>query len=855
MDFFSKKKKDDEFILNIENEQMFKIHNINVESKSIKSVDALTPDEVLDNKQRLVSSAESTGALEALKKRLTAVAERGADFNEPSEINEVPEKASVSNLSVKPDKKVSLLDKCMPYILDENGKEVVDSKPIYKLQSVADILKADSEKTIERLSQKYDIAFDNLGYTPNIAKTQKTKNEEEKPKEEESKEKKSTVPDEKLLIRNIQSNVPFVISDIDIPEIKIEEPMNKDISNTATITFTPVSNGDSGTSHISVSSQTRPIDLTGELVRMPETIEEKEREEIQLENNEFEDFVPNDEYTPDRDGAKLIRKLFIKKRRAFLQTVLSIFLTLILVIAKIPAVTEVLYVNIIGNIICTCLVGIITIINLDIFVSFARVFRRDCKPDSFVAFASLFTLGYLVFSLLKNNVSVDMIILLAVILSFRALTKFLKASYMISNLKTVSSSGEKSAVRFISDNAVTFAMAKNSIEGDVLIAAPKKVSFVEDYMKYSSFGVILDGKLRIITVVSLLLSAIIGFACAFYFDGLIYGLYAAAAIQCFTALPTVFLIDNLPLYAAAKKLNRKNAMIAGKTGAEYTEMANAIVLNARDIFPSGTVTLQQIKVLSENDLQDTIIRAASLTENLSSTLAPIFKKIAGTSDIMVLPDSDTVKYEDKMGISGWVDNRLLFIGNRTLMEAHGIDVPPLEVDRKILRSGYFPVYVATGDKACAMLVIQYNVDAYVARELRRLTSAGVTLLINSSDQNLTEEMICDYLGLYDDSVKVMTAAGCHMYNNSISEAESISAPAAYKGSTMVLATVMNCALKIKRANLLLTILHIISLVLGVVLFAYTSLSGSGNLMSETSVLVYTLISTIASYLIYLTSKP
>lgn len=43
---------------------------------------------------------------------------------------------------------------------------------------------------------------------------------------------------------------------------------------------------------------------------------------------------------------------------------------------------------------------------------------------------------------------------------------------------------------------------------------------------------------------------------------------------------------------------------------------------------------------------------------------------------------------------------------------------------------------------------------------------GITMLIDSSDPNLTEEMICDYMGLYDDSVKVMSTAGCHMYKNS-----------------------------------------------------------------------------------------
>lgn len=208
-----------------------------------------------------------------------------------------------------------------------------------------------------------------------------------------------------------------------------------------------------------------------------------------------------------------------------------------------------------------------------------------------------------------------------------------------------------------------------------------------------------------------------------------------------------------------------------------------------------------------------------------------------------------------MGISGWVDNKLLFIGNRTLMEAHGIEVPSVEVDRKILRKGLFPVYVATENKACALITVRYTVRPDIARELRRVSALGVTMLINSSDPNMTEEMICDYFGLYEDSVKVMSAAGCHMYKNAVTPNESCFAPAAYKGNPMGLAAIIGNAGKIKKSNLTLTVLYVVLSVLGAVLFAYMSFDGSGSLMSGASVLLYSLISTAVSYILYLTQKP
>lgn len=52
------------------------------------------------------------------------------------------------------DEKESLLHKCMPYIVDDEGKDAsVPSEPLYRLESVADILRSDSEDTLSRLSK------------------------------------------------------------------------------------------------------------------------------------------------------------------------------------------------------------------------------------------------------------------------------------------------------------------------------------------------------------------------------------------------------------------------------------------------------------------------------------------------------------------------------------------------------------------------------------------------------------------------------------------------------------------------------------------------------------------------------
>ena len=891
MSFFSKKQNEELFsLLESDSDNSFYLGD----HSAPRPEHALTPDEVLGfSSNSEEGEITSTDALESLKKRMLEAksdkkpdgypaptadysvestsahgtkSESTADnghfdldtfsesFKKIKSEKQSPDNMQPAASKETPSREKSLLEKCRPFILDDDGGDsAMRSAPTYKLESVAEILNNESKKTLDKLSEKYEIAFDDLG------KYSKTETPVKSPAETESSDKSEQEVFDDVVpampkVQHIQTNVSNIISDIDIgaSSVKSDEPP---MHSTSTIKFTPVSDADN-TARISVSSQTRPIDLTGELTGLPETDESSTESEVQLEQSEFEEYIPKEEFTDEKDAKRFLRQLSLKKRAAFLRTVFSVFLLLLLSAAKLPFMSEILLSNTkAANIICTAVLGIITLINADMFKSLPKIFSRRANPDVLAVTASLSVIAYSVAAILKNEIALDLILLGAAILSVRALCSFMSAAYMLSGFKQISASSPKRAVKLIGDQAVTFAMAKNSIDGDVLAAAPQKSRHINDYMKYSTFRVFLAGKLPIVTVISLLLSLIVGFACASYFDGILYGFYSAAAILCFAAVPIIFMVDSLPLYSSSKRLSRFGAMIAGKTGAERIENANAVVFGADELFPSGTVQLHQLKLLSDNSIDDTIIRAASLTEAMSSPLAPIFKKIAGTGGNVVLPNSDTVKYEDRMGISGWVDNRLLFIGNRTLMEAHGIEVPSVEVDRKILRQGLFPVYVASQDKACALLTVRYTVREDIAKELRRVSALGVTMLINSSDPNMTEEMICDYIGLYDDSVKVMSAAGCHMYKNAVTPASACSAPAAYKGNPMGLAAIISNASRIKKSNILLTVLYVISSVLGAVLFTYMSFDGSGSLMSGVTILLYSLASTAVAYILYLTQKP
>lgn len=871
MGFFSKNKQYDiGFIINSDDD------NIKISGDKNMAPHAITPEEVSDiwvlgDEQE--QDYQTTSALDSLKRRMNVSAQSNSVKEMPSAEPPKPPKANAQPNSESTDQKAedgekSLLEKLHRYTVDEQGHDLSKStEPLYHLESVAEILKSKGEDTIKNLSKKYDVFVDNLSKDEKKTQEPETQQPIKIVSAEDSKPStafKQMVTDsgkreEEQLYQNLfgtENEAEISEPDIDLPDIsdidnrEFGVNSKKATSDTATIRFTPIKDSKGNTDHITISSITQRIDLKDAI---PDAEDDYD---TTLEQSEFEKFEPKSEVCDMASGKKILRRLALKKRSAFLQVLGSAVAVIALLVFLIPPVFDFIIINPkTAMIICGSFLLVSVLINCNMFVSLAKLFKKKCSADILASTVSIFTLSLSVCAALTDSNAYYMILLCAVIILLRSVSSFKLISATHGNLKQILNGKEKNAVTLIGDSATTFAMAKNTIEGDVLVAAHKKTEFIEDFIKYSSFKTSFLGKLPLIFYLSTTLAILSGIISYFYYNSLFSAFYCTAAVCAIAAVPTLFFIDSFPLSSAAKNLNTNGAMIAGLRGAEEIELANAAVVSVKDIFPEGTVTMYSMKVLSNNNIDETILKAASLTAAVNSPLEAIFKQIAGTNSSYSIPDSDTVKYEKRLGISGWVDNELLFIGNRSLMEAHGIAIPSVEVDKKILRKGYFPVYVANENTACALVIIQYDVRRDIAKQLRKITDLGVTLLIENSDPNINEEMICDYFDLYQDSVKIMTNSGIYMYKNAMLSTEKCSAPAVFRGSGLNFIKIINCASNIKKSNTILTVMYALFAILGLLYFVYATFSGAQAMPQPLGILTYQLIATVLSIIGFLIRKP
>ncbi len=840
----AKKAKDDYILPITENEVAPLEYKVNTDGNGAHAPHALTAGEVLGintntNKTRNI---EMSGAkapvspLDNLRKKVE-MGKRGEASAETPLAQQNRESITVTpktsfEISARPSKsdENSLLEKCKPFITD--GGNEVPEKPDYILESVESIINL-TEKKFSKLFDELEI--DRSSITYDSLKPDESVTVVEPPKEVE----KAPIDTEEIKMHRVEIKVE--------PEEK-SAPKIEEAGLTKVIELPK----EEIKEFEDIVSSTRRLDLSAEMFETPH---ESDKIENLPEIPQIEEFMVPDDYVSSSDAKRVSAKLRKNRRNAFLKAFITIILSGVLSIFLIPDVSVALlstpkpfYITL------TTIFFVILAVNFDVFVSIKTLFTKRERSEAVLGVAAIIAAIYAIIAAATLVNPFDVIYTASIIFSFNSIAQFMRHSAVLGNFRIVASGGDKYGIKFIDDKQTTFAMAGNAIEGDVLAASSIKTENIQDFLKntYSDASLLgIMSKIFVgvfaISFISAVIYAVQVQSIASFFS------FLAMSLMIF-ASPVLMFIENLPLRAAAKKMNRFGAMLTGVYAAKKIDTANAITITSSQLFPDGTLSLHDMKVLDNNKIDSTLMDAAVITNEIGSPLKGIFNSIAKTNFVQT-EKADTIKYEERLGISGWIADRRIFIGNRTLLEAHGISTPPMEVDRKILRQGYFPVYLAVDGKPCALLVVKYNVKRDIATRLQTLSNLGVTFLVDSCDPNLTDEMICDYFGIYPESVRVMSSFGCQLNRKATKKEENFSSVACYKGGIVGLLDIFCKASRVSKCVKLTSILHIIFSLAFLVYFIYSSLLRTVLIFEGMTVLIISIILFALYLLVYFFKKP
>lgn len=250
----------------------------------------------------------------------------------------------------------------------------------------------------------------------------------------------------------------------------------------------------------------------------------------------------------------------------------------------------------------------------------------------------------------------------------------------------------------------------------------------------------------------------------------------AGAAGCFMqtlclSLPLwMFAAVQAPMTRLGRSVLRMGGMISGWQAAEaFGEGTDALLIDAGELFPAGTVKLHGIRTFSGARIDEAISDAAAVVLSAGGPLAPVFRRVV--ENTAILSPAEGIRYEQEMGLSGWVDGRRVLVGTRRLLDNHGVVLPPKSEEERFAKDGREVVYLSAGGDLCAMLVVGYSADPAAARAMDALKKEKIPLLVRTCDPSVTPEKLSRLFGGCAANTRVLSAEESREISDGYTEAQ------------------------------------------------------------------------------------
>ena len=344
------------------------------------------------------------------------------------------------------------------------------------------------------------------------------------------------------------------------------------------------------------------------------------------------------------------------------------------------------------------------------------------------------------------------------------------------DLNIMIASGEKLAAKRIESHAIAEEIGRPAVAiGMPRVAYFRRTEHAENYIADSRTYDPASGFLRWY----LPIAAGVSFVAAVIYL-ILHGI--TAGVTAFSLFCSMLVLSTpvpllLTLYTALSAVSRKareqGTAIAGYRAVESFGNVHAVAMDAMELFPENSVQLHGIKTFSGTRIDEAILDAASVSIRAGGPLSHMFRRmIVGKVDM--LHEVDTLVYEQDMGLSGWISGRRILIGNRRLLDNHGIDIPSRDYEERYAKNGRQLVYLSIAGELSAMFVVSYVADPVVRRILKCMTDRHITLLIRTCDQNVTEELVTSVFAINGFYVELLNAPAGRSFEalvNGISDVE------------------------------------------------------------------------------------
>ncbi len=492
------------------------------------------------------------------------------------------------------------------------------------------------------------------------------------------------------------------------------------------------------------------------------------------------------------------------------------------------------------------LIAVCALMYKDLFKGFKRLLEFKPNRESAMAVASVAVILQVVLGFFYTDlIRVGTVEIYAFLIYFSVFInqtgKLIGLRRVYNNFRFIASREQKYSVNIYDDYDNSLKFAKDTVAGKPYIAYQKKTASLKNFFNNSVKTGKIESSWQSLTPISFALSLLLCLIILIMFKSVYVAVSILAASLCMTMVIGNVIAVKLPLSKLSKRVRRAGAMVANYDAVHDMANVNAVMVDAEELFPSGTVVLEGIKTYGKGNRNLQMRLAAALLAEVGGTLSDIISQINNEDD-SDLPKAFNVEYKNENGVIGIVDNRTVFVGNRNLMLNHGVDVPEVEDIAKYTADGRKIIFIAIDEKLKAMLIVSYKADKRKKIEVKKIEEHGVALIVRSTDPNIDVDMISKTFGISEYSINVITGELGEEYASLIKEeSEHTSSLVATKGRVESLMTAVYACLVHKKMLNLAVIIQAVSIVTGFILVLLLSVLGRFDLITAVNILLYHLV--------------
>lgn len=299
---------------------------------------------------------------------------------------------------------------------------------------------------------------------------------------------------------------------------------------------------------------------------------------------------------------------------------------------------------------------------------------------------------------------------------------------------------------------------------------------------------------------------------------------------------SIYITFSYPFYRANIAAREYDSAIIGDSSLEEYSNASIISFDDKNVFPSYSVKVQNIRIYNNARVDRVFYYAASVFAYAGGPLQDVFEVAT-----LEMGHSANVKiYDTEAGfLATQVNGVNIFFGNAETLKERGFEIDAgAEEDDMDLSDELSVMYMFRENKLVAKMYIQYVMDADIDLILKQFSGSGLYICVRTFDPNIDERMIARKLNVKRMPLKIVRYASAEEVT---SYEEKVDSGLVTCGSPKSLLQVISYCEKVLRTRKTNIALAVLSVMIGAAILVLLLLSDSMGLLNSLYIAIYQLI--------------